>query len=113
MKLWLDAQLPPSLAGWINQQGLGLEAVAVRALGLRDALDPQIFQAARQANALVMAKDRDFINLLEQNGPPPQVIWLRIGNSSNQGLQETLATTLAPALDLLRNGEPWVEIRPR
>lgn len=113
MKLWLDAQLPPSLAGWINQQGLGLEAVAVRALGLRDALDPQIFQAARQANALVMTKDRDFINLLEQNGPPPQVIWLRIGNSSNQGLQETLATTLAPALDLLRNGEPWVEIRPR
>ena len=113
MKLWLDAQLPPSLAGWINQRGLGLEAVAVRALGLRDALDPQIFQAARQANALVMTKDRDFINLLEQNGPPPQVIWLRIGNSSNQGLQETLATTLAPALDLLRNGEPWVEIRPR
>ena len=113
MKLWLDAQLPPSLAGWINQQGLGLEAVAVRALGLRDALDPQIFQAARQANALVMTKDRDFINLLEQNGPPPQVIWLRTGNSSNQGLQETLATTLAPALDLLRNGEPWVEIRPR
>ena len=113
MKLWLDAQLPPSLAGWINQQGLGLEAVAVRALGLRDALDPEIFQAARQANALVMTKDRDFINLLEQNGPPPQVIWLRIGNSSNQALQETLTTTLAPALDLLRSGEPWVEIRPR
>jgi predicted nuclease of predicted toxin-antitoxin system len=113
MKLWLDAQLPPSLAGWVNPQGLGLEAVAVRALGLRDALDPEIFQAARQANALVMTKDRDFINLLEQYGPPPQVIWLRIGNSSNQALQETLATTLAPALNLLRSGEPWVEIRPR
>jgi len=113
MKLWLDAQLPPTLARWINRQGLDLEATPVRELGLRDALDPEIFQAARQANALVMTKDRDFINLLEQNGPPPQVIWLRTGNGSNQGLQETLATTLAPALDLLRSGEPWVEIRPR
>ena len=113
MKLWLDAQLPPSLARWINHRGLGLEAIPVRALDLRDALDLHIFQAARQANSLVMTKDRDFINLLEQNGPPPQVIWLRTGNSSNQALQETLATTLAPALDLLRNGEPWVEIRPR
>ncbi|NDD46001.1 MAG: hypothetical protein EBZ24_11525 [Synechococcaceae bacterium WB9_4xB_025] len=111
MKLWLDAQLPPSLAAWINQQSLGLEAFAVRTLGLRDALDSEIFQAARQASVLVMTKDRDFVNLLEQHGPPPQVIWLRIGNSSNQALQETLSNTLAPALDLLRGGEPWVEVR--
>ena len=51
MKLWLDAQLPPSLAGWINRQGLGVEAVAVRELGLRDSVDPEIFQAARKVNA--------------------------------------------------------------
>lgn len=112
MRLWLDAQLPPKLAEWINQQGLALEATPVRDLGLRDALDPEIFQAAREAKALVMTKDRDFINLLEKNGPPPQVIWLRTGNSSNQALQNTLSTTLATALDLLRSGEPWVEIRP-
>ncbi|MFM9042411.1 MAG: DUF5615 family PIN-like protein [Vulcanococcus sp.] len=72
-----------------------------------------MFQAARKANAVVMTKDRDFINLLEQNGPPLHVIWLRTGNGSNQALQETLATTLASALDLLRSGEPWVEIRHR
>ena len=113
MKLWLDAQLPPSLAGWINRQGLDLEAIPVRELGLRDAIDPEIFQTARKANAVVMTKDRDFINLLEQNGPPPHVIWLRTGNSSNQALQATLSTTLAPALELLRIGEAWVEIRPR
>lgn len=82
-------------------------------MGSRDALDPEIFLVARQANALVMTKVRDFINLLEQYGPPPHVIWLRTGNSSNQALKETLATTLASALDLLRSGEPWVEIRHR
>ena len=44
---------------------------------------------------------------------PLQVIWLRVGNSSNAALQQLLTTTLAQALELLRNGEPWVEIRLR
>ena len=66
MKLWLDAQLPPLLAGWINAQGWGIEAVAVRDLGLRDASDPVIFQAAREAAVVVMTKDRDFIRLLDE-----------------------------------------------
>lgn len=112
MTLWLDAQLPPLLAGWINGQGWGLQAIAVRELGLRDASDPVIFQAARAAGAVVMTKDRDFIRLLEEQGPPPQVIWLRLGNCSNAALQEVLSTTLPRAMAHLRDGEPWVEIRP-
>jgi len=112
MTLWLDAQLPPQLADWINAQGWGIQAVAVRDVGLRDASDPVIFQAARSASAVVMTKDRDFIRLLEEQGPPPQVIWLRLGNCSNAALQTVLSTTLPRALDHLRNGEPWVEIRP-
>ena len=70
---WLDAQLPPLLAGWINAQGWGLHAVAVRDVGMRDASDPVIFQAARDAGVVVMTKDRDFIRLLDERGPPPQV----------------------------------------
>ena len=57
--------------------------------------------------------ERDFIRLLDEQGPPPQVIWLRLGNSSNAALQQVLSTTLLLALELLRNGEPWVEIRPQ
>ena len=112
MTLWLDAQLPPLLAGWINAQGWGLHAVAVRDVGMRDASDPVIFQAARKAGAVVMTKDRDFIRLLDEQGPPPQVIWLRLGNCSNAVLQDVLSTTLPRAMDHLRSGEPWVEIRP-
>ena len=112
MTLWLDAQLPPLLAGWINAQGWGLHAVAVRDVGMRDASDPVIFHAARDAGVVVMTKDRDFIRLLDEQGPPPQVIWLRLGNCSNAVLQKVLATTLVRAMDHLREGEPWVEIRP-
>jgi predicted nuclease of predicted toxin-antitoxin system len=32
MKLWLDAQLLPTLSGWINQQGLELQAVHLKGI---------------------------------------------------------------------------------
>jgi predicted nuclease of predicted toxin-antitoxin system len=54
MILWLDAQLP-SAAAWITAT-FGIEARAVRDLGLRDAKDPPIFAAAHAAGAVVMTK---------------------------------------------------------
>ena len=61
MKLWLDAQLPPLLASWINAQGWGLQGFAVRDVGLRDASDPDILRAAREAGVVVMTKDRSVL----------------------------------------------------
>ena len=34
MRLWLDAQLPPAVARWLADE-IGLDAVALRDLGLR------------------------------------------------------------------------------
>jgi predicted nuclease of predicted toxin-antitoxin system len=109
--LWLDAQLSPALAKWITEQFTPIQAVPVRELGLRNADDREIFAQARSAGAVVMTKDRDFLHLLFEQGPPPQVIWLRVGNSSNQALQAVLLRTLEQALASLGNGEPWVEVR--
>ena len=83
MKLWLAAQLPPLLAGWINAQEWGIQAFVVHDVGLRDASDPAIFRAAREAGVVVVTKDRDFIRLLDDQGPPPKVIWLRLPTSRN------------------------------
>lgn len=110
MKIWIDAQLSPSIAAWINRSFPDLQASSVRSLGLRDATDVQIFQAAREAGVILMSKDADFIRLLEQYGPPPHVIWLTCGNTSNSRMREVLATSLPQALDLLARGEPLVEI---
>lgn len=38
MKIWIDAQLSPALATWLTNE-FGIEAKAVRELGLRDATD--------------------------------------------------------------------------
>ena len=109
MKIWVDAQLSPHLAPWLNER-FGVEAYSVRWLGYRDASDEVIFAAAREADAVVMTKDRDFLNLLDINGPPPRVIWITMGNTSNAHMRTVLDTVFAQALVSLREGEPIVEI---
>lgn len=109
MKLWLDAQLSPRLATWLAEQ-FDVQAQAVKDLGLRDAEDLEIFEAAREARAVVMTKDRDFVDLLARLGPPPQVLWLTLGNTSNAHLKEVFGRVLADALVAVRSGEPLVEV---
>ena len=109
MKIWIDAQMSPAIASWITSN-YAVTAVAIRDLGLRDATDKGIFEAARQENAVVMSKDSDFVLLLDIFGPPPQVIWVTCGNTSNARLKEVLTNTLPKALELLQLGENLVEI---
>ena len=73
MKIWVDAQLSPAIAPWI-QENFGIETLALRDVGLRDAEDVEIFVAARRAQVVVMSKDSDFVDLINQRGSPPQII---------------------------------------
>lgn len=54
MKLWIDAQLSPAIAAWINRTFGDIEAESVRALGLRDATDPEIFEKAKKAEKMLL-----------------------------------------------------------
>lgn len=109
MTIWVDAHLSPAIATWIKSN-FRIEAVPLRDLGLRDAEDPEIFEAAKAQKAIVMTKDSDFVDLAERLGPPPQIIWLTCGNTSNARLREILNETLPRALELLASGETLVEI---
>ncbi len=109
MIVWLDAHLPPAAAPWLAAT-FGVTAVAVRDLGLREALDPPIFAAARAAGAVVLTKDADFAEMVARLGPPPRVLWLRCGNTSNAALRLLLARDLPDALARLAAGDPLVEL---
>jgi predicted nuclease of predicted toxin-antitoxin system len=109
MTIWVDAHLSPAIATWITST-FGLEAIALRDLGLRDAEDPEIFEAAKAQAAIVMTKDSDFIDLVNRLGAPPQIIWLTCGNTSNSRLRKILSETLPRALEFLTAGETLVEI---
>ncbi len=107
--IWVDAQLPPVLSQWINDPET-IQATHVSEIGLLTAEDPMIFEKARAAGAIVMTKDEDFVQLQEQHGAPPQLVWLTCGNISNRQLKVLLLSRWERAVELLHAGEPLVEI---
>lgn len=89
MEVWLDEQLPPKLIRWLSET-FAVETRHVWLLGLPLHTDKEIFDSAGRAGAVVMTKDRDLVDLVETFGPPPQIIWLTCGNTSNARLQTIL-----------------------
>ncbi len=107
--IWVDAHLSPEIAIWIADT-FKIPALALRDVGLRDAEDPEIFEAAEAQGIIFITKDSDFVDLVDRFGAPPQIIWLTCGNTSNARLKEILSETLLDALEILRTGENLVEI---
>ncbi|WP_299284529.1 DUF5615 family PIN-like protein [uncultured Mucilaginibacter sp.] len=110
MTIWIDAQISPAIAAFVNRNFTGVEAKSVRSLNLLNSDDVEIFMKARAENAIIMSKDVDFLNLLEQFGVPPQIIWITCGNTSNTYMCNILQLALEQALQILTAGEPMVEI---
>lgn len=109
MVIWVDAHLSPAIATWITNT-FDITALGLRDLGLRDAEDLDIFEAAKSQGVIFITKDGDFVELVNRFKSPPQIIWLTCGNTSNARLKEILMVTLPNALELLRTGEALVEI---
>jgi predicted nuclease of predicted toxin-antitoxin system len=107
--LWIDAHLSPAIATWITDT-FGVTARTLRDLGLRDAEDSEIFEAAKAQGVIFMTKGSDFVDLVDRLGSPPQIIGLTCGNTSNVRLREILSSVLPEALELLNSGEQLVEI---
>lgn len=109
MTIWLDNHLSPALAVWIASE-FGEACVQVRDVGLARASDKDIFDAARAAASVFITKDRDFAELVTRLGPPPAIVLLSCGNTSDVYLRTMLREQLAAALALTRDGEPLVEL---
>lgn len=109
MTIWVDAQLSPEIARWITET-FQIRAHALRDLGLRDAPDLLIFRTAAEPGVIILTKDVDFIDLVKRHGPPPCVLRLLCGNTSNERLRAILTSALPGALRLLQAGDSFVEI---
>ncbi len=107
MNFWVDAQISPQFALWLSAR-FNVPAFALRELGLRDATDRAIFDAARAAEqpVVVITKDRDFSELVLRHRTPPQVLWVTCGNTSNVHLHTIFEQLFPQALALLHAGDP-------
>jgi predicted nuclease of predicted toxin-antitoxin system len=109
MRFWIDAQLPPQFAFWL-QETFNVDAQSLKELGLRDAEDQVIFNAARNQGTVIITKDSDFIELVTRNGTPPQILWVTCGNVTNRNLKRIFQNAFPEALLLLQQNEMIVEI---
>lgn len=104
----VDAHLSPGLARWLAARGC--PSVHVEDPGPGAATDDEIEAAARRMQAVIWSKDADFADRARRSSGL-QVVWLRLGNSSNRSLRDTL-TPLLPAIRAdLESGESLIEIR--
>ncbi len=110
MKIWIDAQISPTIAAWIKRTYPEFESASLRRMGLQHAEDQEIFEHAKVANVIFITKDADLVDLLKQHGAPPKIIWLRCGNTSNARLREIFEKALLLAVQILDEGEDLVEI---
>ena len=81
----------------------------VTAIGLADASDAAIVEAALDRGAVLVTKDEDFVLLRL----PVRIVllWLRIGNATNRALQQWLEPRWPTIERMLIAGERFVEVR--
>jgi len=109
MRFLIDAQLPPAVARLIASHGQ--EARAVRDVGLRDASDAEIWTFASQGNWAVVTKDEGFVDRTMRETAGPQVVWIRIGNSTNRALLDCLDPLLPDVIREILAGQRVVEVK--
>jgi len=108
-EFWIDMNLPPSMASWLSK-ATGSSCTHFSQLGLETATDSNAFRAEKEAGVVVLTKDRDLADLVRIYGPPPQVVWIRLGNTTNHCLRKLLEPLLDDALAALTRGEQLIEI---
>ena len=64
-------------------------------VGLDTATDREIWEHARDHGYLIASKDSDFRQLAFLYGPPPKVLWLRVGNASTSPILQVIIDHVA------------------
>ncbi|MDI3471479.1 MAG: hypothetical protein OJF62_003542 [Pseudolabrys sp.] len=109
MRFLIDAQLPPALARHLVTDGHNAEHVADA--GLLSASDDRIWRYATDTGAILVTKDEDFVTMRAlSKGGRPQVIWVRVGNTTTRILIERFNAAFVAVVDALKRGETVVQI---
>jgi predicted nuclease of predicted toxin-antitoxin system len=111
LRFLVDAQLPQRLARTLAD--LGHEATHVAAIGLAGSSDAAVWDAAIKQAAILVTKDQDFAIARAARGFGPAIIWIRIGNTSNDVLIARMINSLAAIEEALARGDTVVELVAR
>lgn len=88
MKLLLDANISRRLIPRISETFPDSSHVGL--LGLGDATDDEVWRYALDHDFIIVSKDEDFHQMALVSGPPPKVIWVRLGNCTTSDIEQAL-----------------------
>jgi predicted nuclease of predicted toxin-antitoxin system len=78
MRVLFDQNLSPRLVELLSEDYPGCQHV--HTIGLAGADDQTVWDYAAQLQLVIVSKDSDFQHRALLYGPPPKVVWLRVGN---------------------------------
>ncbi|MGB7038007.1 MAG: DUF5615 family PIN-like protein [Xanthobacteraceae bacterium] len=108
IRFLIDAQLPPDLARRLTARGYPSEHV--NRIELDVASDTDIWRHATRTAATLVTKDEDFIAFTARDTAGPQVVWIRLGNITNNALWRAINPRLDEIVQALNAGEKVVEV---
>ena len=108
MRFLIDAQLPPMLSDWIAAKGETAKHIQDFALF---SSDETIWRLAIDREFVLITKDRDFAEWALTRSPKPQIVWIRLGNVTNESLVSRLDAAWLQISKDLGSGAQVVEVR--
>ena len=108
MRFLLDAQLPPKLAAALRRSGHDAEHVFEH--GLLAVPDIEIWRRAGELGATILTKDSDFVAIRLNAIAGPAVVWIRLGNVTNESLERALMRHLSEIVSAIETGETLIEL---
>jgi len=88
VKLLLDANISRRLIPRLS--GTFPDSSHVALLGLDDTTDEEIWMYALDHGFAIVSKDEDFHQRALVSGPPPKMIWVRLGNCTTSDIEQTI-----------------------
>jgi len=103
VKLLFDQNISFRVIKKISQ--LFPEAQQIRALGLENSTDIQIWEYAKKNDYSIVSYDADYFDIASLRGHPPKIIWLRIGNTTTNSLANLFIDKFDLIEDFISNQE--------
>ena len=103
--LLIDENLPFSLADLLPVECTHATEIADQPS------DTQLWNHARDRDWIVITRDTDFFDRVILQGPPPKVIWVRLGNIRKADLQDRLLRIWPQICELLIDAD-LIEVHP-
>lgn len=104
MTVLVDENLPSTIATGC--------CYSIHALDLGSRLtDDELWHKAKENDWTILTKDTDFFDFLVAYGPPPKVIWLRIGNMRRKNLEDLFRSCWSDIAKLLPEND-LIEVFP-